>query len=178
MLVLACGNPLREDDGAAWRVAAALCGSGFDMRCLQQLGPELAEDVSRAEEVLFLDAREGGEPGAVRIEALSRAAEGPGLSHALSPGALLLCAERLYGRAPRAALLTLTGERFGHGEGLSPTVQAALPEAIRLARLSSIAGEPGGSGDRAAADRGGTAPGGREGARAGPAACRKASRPS
>lgn len=103
------------------------------MRCLQQLGPELAEDVSRAEAVLFLDAREGGEPGAVRIEILSPAAEGPGLSHALSPRALLLCAQRLYGRAPRAALLTVTGERFGHGEELSPRVEAALPEAVRRA---------------------------------------------
>lgn len=126
MLVLACGNPLRQDDGAAWELAAALHGPGLDVRRVHQLGPELAEDVSRADSVLFLDAREGGEPGEVRIEDLSPAAEGPGLSHAFSPRALLLCAERLYGRAPRAALLTVAGERFGHGEGLSPRVEAAV----------------------------------------------------
>lgn len=131
MLVLACGNPLREDDGVAWALATALHGPGLDVRCVHQLGPELAEDVSRAEAVLFLDAREGGEPGMVSIEDLSPAAGGPGLSHALSPRALLYCAERLYGRAPRAALLTVAGERFGHGEGLSAKVEAALPEAIQ-----------------------------------------------
>lgn len=143
MLVLACGNPLREDDGVGWRLAAKLRGPGLDVRCVHQLGPELAEDVSRAEAVLFLDAREGGEPGAVEIEDLSPAAEGPGLSHALSPRALLLCAERLYGRAPSAALLTVAGERFGHGEGLSPRVAAAvaaLPPPLGAPRAALVGG--------------------------------------
>lgn len=141
MLVLACGNPLREDDGAAWKVAESLRGPGLDVRCLLHLGPELAEDVSRAGAVLFLDARERGEPGTIRIEELAPDDEGPLLTHALSPRALLLCAKELYGHAPRARLLTIAGERFGHGEGLSPRVEAAVRKQV-LTRLSPILTQP------------------------------------
>jgi Ni,Fe-hydrogenase maturation factor len=52
-------------------------------------------------------------------------------AHSLTPQALLLYAEQLYGRAPRAVVLGIAGERFGMGEALSPVVRRALPRAIR-----------------------------------------------
>ncbi len=127
LLVLAIGNLQREDDGVAWAIAAPLIGrQGLDVRRVMQLGPELAPDVSRADTVLFVDARHGGPPGAVRLSRLQPTPDRLGLTHALSPRALLFYAGQLYGRAPRAHLLTVTGERFGHGEGLSESVWEAV----------------------------------------------------
>ena len=46
-LVIALGNPLREDDGVGWAVASVLQRSK-DVRVLvvHQLAPEMAEEVS------------------------------------------------------------------------------------------------------------------------------------
>jgi hydrogenase maturation protease len=126
VLVLAIGNPQREDDGVAWKLAEALHGDNLDVRRVHQLVPELALDVSRAEAVLFIDARQGGEPGSVRLAPVEPGPDRLGITHAVSPRALLFYAETLYGRAPRAHLLTVAGERFGHGDELSARVQEAV----------------------------------------------------
>jgi Ni,Fe-hydrogenase maturation factor len=69
--------------------------------------------------------------GEVRCEGITPSAGSNPLAHSLSPQALLLLAEQLYGRAPKAVVLSIAGERFGMGEGLSPVVRRALPRAIR-----------------------------------------------
>jgi hydrogenase maturation protease len=126
VLVLAIGNPQREDDGVAWKLAETIPEDRLDVRRVHQLVPELALDVSRAEAVLFIDAKDGGEPGTVRLSSVEPGPDRTGLTHAISPRALLFYADTLFGRAPRAHLLTVTGERFGHGEGLSTRVQETV----------------------------------------------------
>jgi hydrogenase maturation protease len=133
VLVLACGNPLREDDGVGWRLAEALDVPNLDVRRVQQLDPELAADICIADAVLFLDARAGGDPGQLSLTPVIPG-RGGAFTHSVSPEALLLCAERLYGQAPPALRLTIAGERFGHGEGLSAEVEQALPGAVRQLR--------------------------------------------
>jgi len=135
VLILAYGNPLRSDDGVAWRAAEALQqklrGSEVEVRCLQQLGPELAESVSRAAAVVFLDASSEGEPGSVRCEPLrTERAEVNRFGHAFSPAAVMSLAARLYGASPPAFCATVTGQDFSHGESFSPVVEAALPALI------------------------------------------------
>ena len=39
-------------------------------------------------------------------------------------------ASQLYGASPRAFAVTLTGDCFDHGEGLSPVVAAAIPALV------------------------------------------------
>ncbi len=141
VLVLACGNPLREDDGVGWRLAEALDLPNADVREVQQLGLELVEEVGAADSVVFLDARSGGEPGRVVLETVTPNPIGP-FTHAFSPEALLFCAGRLFGRAPPALRLTVAGERFGHGEGLSEKVERALPDAVRQLREVLTGGVP------------------------------------
>ncbi len=138
VLVIAWGNPLREDDAVAWHVVDGLRRlqprpslPPLRLRHAHQLTPELAEPVSRAAGVVFVDARSSGTPGLVRCKAVSPQAGANPLAHALSPEALLLYAEGLFGRAPRAVVVTVDGERFGLGETLSPTVRRAVPRAIR-----------------------------------------------
>lgn len=138
VLVIAWGNPLREDDAVAWYVLDALRQlqprrslPALHLRHAQQLTPEMAECVSRAQGVVFVDARRDGSPGEVRCEAITPSAGSNPLAHSLSPQALLLLAEQLYGRAPRAVVVSIAGERFGLGEDLSPAVRRAVPRAVR-----------------------------------------------
>jgi hydrogenase maturation protease len=138
VLVIAWGNPLREDDAVAWHVLEGLRSlkprpglPALKLRHAHQLMPEMAECVSRAAGVVFVDARRDGTPGEVRCEEIAPSAGQNPLAHSLSPQALLLFAEQLYGRAPKAVVLSIAGERFGMGEELSPVVRRALPRAIR-----------------------------------------------
>lgn len=132
VLVIAYGNPLRSDDGVAWRAGEVLrekfSGSEVEVTRLHQLGPELAEAVSRAVAVVFVDASAQGEPGTVQCEPVrTEDAEISRLSHAVSPAAVMALASQLYGARPPAFCATVTGQNFGHGETLSPVAEAALP---------------------------------------------------
>ena len=141
MLIIAYGNPLRSDDGVAWRVADAL-ETGFsptevEILRLHQLTPELAERVSQADSVIFVDAAyaESGErPGEMRFEEVGREELGTPLesrfSHHLTPSMLVALAGQLYGRSTRAFSATLTGQDFDHGESLSAAVQQALSKFV------------------------------------------------
>lgn len=132
VLIIGYGNPLRADDGLGWRAAERLregAPAGAEILTVHQLTPELAEDASHAELVVFIDAREGGTPGCWKREEVEPA-PGPGgqsFTHHVTPASLVSAAGTLYGRAPRAVLFSMVGESFAFGEGLSPRVAAALP---------------------------------------------------
>src|SRR3954454_8940465 len=111
VLIIAYGNPLRSDDGVAWRAAELLRGKfsagEVEIECLQQLGPELAESASRSECVIFVDAAASqGSAGEVQVIELSagsnKASEASRFCHALPPSAIVGLSERLYGSRPRA----------------------------------------------------------------------------
>lgn len=137
ILIVAYGNPLRSDDGVAWRAADALEGNlpkpDVEVLRLHQLGPELADTASRSECVIFIDAASepSSLPGEIRVEQVPLVPIDPEaasrFSHVLSPQAVMTLAESLYGAKPKAILVTVTGASFEHGESLSPPVQAALP---------------------------------------------------
>jgi len=138
ILIIAYGNPMRSDDGLAWRAADALENT-FDSAEVEilrshQLTPELAETVSRSQAVLFVDAAspDGGncQPGEVCSTEVQVSKSPPRFSHQLSPGAVVALARELYGAEPRSFSVTVTGQDFGHGELLSPAVEAAIPALV------------------------------------------------
>jgi hydrogenase maturation protease len=144
LLALALGNPLRGDDGAGAAIARGLEGlvPGLEVVEAQELLPEHAEQVARADGVLFLDAALDGPPGDVRAEPVTPRRERGSLLHALLPAEVLDLARALYGHAPPAALVTITGGDFSFGERLSPAVEAALPTARERARDTARAFRP------------------------------------
>jgi hydrogenase maturation protease len=93
--------------------------------------PDLAARLADAGGVVFVDARDGGEPGTVTVERLFPAAGTGDAAAAMSPADLLALVERQHGHAPRAALVTVSGARFELGEGLSEPVADAVPTATR-----------------------------------------------
>jgi hydrogenase maturation protease len=132
VLILGYGNPLRSDDGLGWQVGVELfrANKSPDVLVLpcHQLTPELAEPISRAEIVMFVDITRQGTPGEFRCEELRSQAGAVSFTHHLSPAGLLDMSSELFGCCPRAYLLSICGESFELGHSLSATVSARLPE--------------------------------------------------
>jgi hydrogenase maturation protease len=141
-LVLACGNSLRGDDGAALHVArelgSGLCELETAIHSSTQWTPELAESISAADVVIFVDASAVVPPGVVQTRKVSPIPDAPGsLSHRTSPAGLLALAKRVYGMIPsRAFLITIGAKSFELSEELSEPVRLAIPEVIE--RIKAI----------------------------------------
>ena len=142
-LVIGYGNRYRSDDGVGCRVAEKLQRTvshpDITIIACQQLTPELAQPVSQSEVVVLIDAARQGTAGAIKCEAIHPGANAIG-SHQLSASALLTLARELYGGSPRAYLLSVCGESFADGEGMSSKVTAALDPL--LARVKSLISMP------------------------------------
>lgn len=140
-MVLAIGNPLRGDDGVAWRLSEPLRRRprpGLQLLQRQQLTPELAQELIGVRRLLLVDAWYAPAPAAPQLRRLlpkdrpGGSCRGLGCSHLLDAGSLLQLAAWLYGARPRTSLLLLPIQACPHGEELSPAVQAQLPAARRL----------------------------------------------
>jgi hydrogenase maturation protease len=138
-LILACGNTLRGDDGVGpWLAECAerrfRAEAGVLVLSAQQWTPELAEDVARAQSVLFIDCSVDSPPGLVTLTPVEPAASAQGLAtHHQSAAELLALGRELYASLPRyAQLLTIGAGSTELGETFSDAVTAALPGACRL----------------------------------------------
>lgn len=139
VLVIGYGNPLRGDDGIGWRAADELekrwAGHGLARLSFLQLTPEMAEDVAGAAAVLFIDASCDIPPGAVDCREVEPTPAGAprSFTHHMKPDTLLALARDLFGRAPRAWLITAGAADFECGERLTPAVEDALPLLVERA---------------------------------------------
>ena len=135
-LVLACGNSQRGDDGAALEVAdslrSGLCDPETEVHSHQQWMPELAEPISKAELVIFVDASTELAPGTVACRKLQPAPHSAqSITHQTSPESLLWLAGELYGQhPPNAYLVTVGAASFDLSEKLSDPVRHAIPHAV------------------------------------------------
>jgi Ni,Fe-hydrogenase maturation factor len=123
---------------------------------VHQLTPELAEIISKADGVIFLDAdatlppgeiavkecgadlqvcgRPPGRPSAGRdLEVPRRSGDLPHIDHVATPDALLHLAQLVYGAAPKAWLIGMGGETFELREGLSAAAAHAVERAVEAA---------------------------------------------
>ena len=97
------------------------------------LTPELAEAVSRARTVIFVDAAVDA-PREVRMRALAPACSSQVMAHAASPATVLALARDVFGHVPEAWWLTIPAEDLGAGEELSPLAQRGLERAVQEVR--------------------------------------------
>ncbi len=135
LVIIGYGNTLRGDDALGWHAAQRLSehnADGLVVEVRHQLTPELAEVISRARAVAFLDARLGGDPGVVQVTAVEPSAvSGDSLTHHLTPGTLLALSQTLYGTCPPAVIFSISAENFELGASLTPRVEAALPALVK-----------------------------------------------
>ena len=117
--------------GRWWR--ARLVARGIPrsaVRAVVGLLPELAVDVAAADEVVFVDAAVGAPAGTHQTTVVTPEADGGRWTHHLSPGALLALTQLAFGRVPPATLVTVNGAAWDAGRGLSPELEAVLPEVM------------------------------------------------
>ena len=138
-LVIGYGSTLHSDDAVGPRVAEAVAQwflPNVTTVATTQLAPEHAELVSRAGEVVFVDAaikpfkphKPSRSFGLVRLgPALDLNV--PGL-HVGDPRMLLALCKSVYGTCPRAWLLTVPGHNFDLGESLSPQATRGMEQAL------------------------------------------------
>lgn len=148
-LVIGFGNPFRRDDGVALEIINLLrrekdlesipveedgsdrLGGDLDTLMLHQLLPEYAETLGQYARVIFLDAHLGTIPEEVRIIEVEEEYDFHSLTHNVSPGTLLAMTRMTTGKKPRAWLISVKGEDFGFGEGLTEICRRRAEEAVR-----------------------------------------------
>lgn len=135
-VVIGYGNRLRGDDGfgpLAAELVAARHLPEFQVIVAHQLGPEHAEPLSEAEQVIFFDAEIAGEPGTLRATAIApKEMSCCAIAHHIGPANLLALAQTAYGRAPAAAIITAASRAFAHGTAPGAETQAAAKTAAAL----------------------------------------------
>jgi hydrogenase maturation protease len=133
LLVIGYGNTLRGDDGAGPAVAEAVSLLGLEgvrtVSC-HQLAPELADPISRAARVVFVDADVSGITEARLTEVGPGSAAAPLMAHAASPQTLLSLARDLYGRCPPAWILAIPAENTELGEKFSERARRGIECAV------------------------------------------------
>jgi Ni,Fe-hydrogenase maturation factor len=112
-------------------------GLQYEVITTLQLTPELAEPISRASGVIFIDAAMHRTPGELICLYLPPASsrtpnERPAYTHHVTPYLLLDTALALYGHAPPGWLYTAGGINFELGETLSSIVAQTVPRAVDL----------------------------------------------
>jgi hydrogenase maturation protease len=132
LLVIGYGNTLRGDDGVGPRVAEAvghLRLPGVRTLICPLLTPELADPISRAETVIFVDAAVDG-PNEVQWRKLEPNETSQLMAHAADPRTMLALARDVFGHVPEAWWLTIPALDLGFRETFSPEVQRGFAEAV------------------------------------------------
>jgi hydrogenase maturation protease len=136
LLVIGYGNTLRQDDGVGPMVAdsvAALELPGVRALSCALLTPELADPISQAEQMVFVDAAVDA-PKEVQLRRLQPAESSQIMAHAANPATMLALARDVFGHAPAGWLLTIPVKEMGIGEELSPVAQTGVELAVRKIR--------------------------------------------
>lgn len=130
-LVVGVGNTLRGDDGVAARVLSLLAQHptrALTLRPTLSLVPELAVDIARHRQVIFVDADLRTE--SVTLERIGDEAQPDGL-HRVSPTTLVRYAREL-GFSGDAWVCRLPVAELGAGEQLSDRAASAASQAVAL----------------------------------------------
>lgn len=140
LLVLAWGNPSRGDDalgpllGERLEALLAACpdlASRCEVQQDFQLQVEDASDIAGRDLVIFVDAAVDAPPP-FSFAAIGPQADASVSTHALSPGAVLDVACKIFGESPLAYMLAVRGEDFSLGVPLSAAGAAHLDAAWSL----------------------------------------------
>lgn len=135
-LVIAYGNRLRGDDAVGWVVADALRDDvrmdSVDVLAVHQLTPELANEVTSASRIVFVDALldPALEPGVVTIESVKRDVQPASLTHHVEAGTILQLAEALFHVSPPAVVVSVAIASVEPGADLGTAVGASVSKLV------------------------------------------------
>ena len=136
-LIIGYGNIYCHDDGVALYIINRLrkqsgirelqpdedgldeLGYFFDSALFHQLVPELIPILTQYQKVVFVDAHRGTIPDDVRVVDVKEEFGFHAVTHHMSPGMLLATARQTQRFAPVGHLVSVKGEDFDFGLGLS-----------------------------------------------------------
>jgi hydrogenase maturation protease len=136
-LIIGYGNVYCRDDGVGFFIINLLrkqwklrelqpdedgldgLGQPIDTVLLHQLVPEVIPIVTQYQTVVFVDAHQGTIPEDVRVVRVKEEMGFHAVTHHMSPGMLLSMARQTHQVAPEAYLVSVKGEDFDFGLGLS-----------------------------------------------------------
>lgn len=128
-LLLAYGNTLRRDDGAAHAVVQRLVPAPMlEVHDCRQLLPEHAELLTRGQQVIFVDAAVGIQT--VSPQRIQGGGSPPSFNHSCDPAWLLALAGTLYEHRPVAWMVRIPAHDLSLGEGLSIETDRAVDQAV------------------------------------------------
>ncbi len=133
--VIGYGNPFRTDDGIGAFVAErlkAVLGHGTRILTFHQLDPVVIDEVQDSDLVVFVDASEQRLRGGIQWGRLRP--ERPDFAyttHHFKPSWLLNFLSSFNHRVPETWMVSIQGDDFGHGEGLSKGARARAVKACR-----------------------------------------------
>ena len=131
-LVIACGNPLRGDDGvgpAAADIVKSWQMPGTRVLAVHQLVPELIGEMNGVQRVLFIDAGTNIE-GAFQAGVVQPKKSRRFFGHHETPANLLALMHELEGRAPNAWQVSISARSFDHSEKMTRQAQEHLNAAL------------------------------------------------
>ena len=147
-LIIAYGNRDREDDGAGWHILNKLADqvgletpqypgeqvskpdSSLTLLYLFQLLPEMADDISDYQELIFIDAHNSpGLPELVFEEVIPDQTHSA-FTHHMSPGEFLAIAHVLGKKIPAAWMLSVRGYSFRFTQSLSTKTTGLVAQAF------------------------------------------------
>jgi hydrogenase maturation protease len=134
--IIGYGNPQRRDDGIGPNIVKRLqplLGHRSDVHLLvlHQLEPDVIDSLKNAHAILFVDASveklaEGRRWDVIQPEIKSL----PCLIHQVTPPFILGLLQCLYGRNPSAWMVSVEGNDFNFGSGLSSGAQKRSEQVI------------------------------------------------
>ena len=149
ILIIGYGNAYCHDDGVALYVINELrrlrgmhelppdedgldeLGHKLDSIMLHQLIPEIIPIIANYQLVFFLDAHVGTIPDKVRVVRVEEEHGFHAVSHHMSPGMVLGMVREAKGAAPVSYLVSVRGENFDFGFGISETCKLSADIAIQ-----------------------------------------------
>ena len=142
-LLIALGNPGRQDDGLGWAFAEAVAPHFWgEVVYRYQLQVEDAELISHFAWVFFADACRDPLPHGWDWQPCVARSGVDFSTHFLPPGTVMDLAYRLYGARPEAWLIRLAGMSWELTEGLSAPAQHHLATAVSAWEEMIRAGTP------------------------------------
>ena len=142
--IVGVGNKYRGDDGVGPALIERLAlksATGIDAVSCRCEPADLIEELMNARQVILVDALQpSGSPGQIRRIDPQNIVNGDfagASTHGFGLGQALSMVEALDRKPDRIAIFAVEGLDFGHGEGLSPPVRAALDKLIDLVEEES-----------------------------------------
>jgi len=147
VLMLGYGNLDRQDDGIAWHILGELLlkyghpyPESIDINTLDtkndihffyqlQLLPEIADELSRYDRAVFIDAHTGDITEEIEVKRITPEFQSSPLTHHLTVNSLLFFAQSINIKVPDSILVSVKGYEFKFTQELSPRTKALVPVA-------------------------------------------------